>query len=61
MKTIKIYGDFLGFKGTKILESQLVNQPYNYQTINQLLNESQVKAVFGSNFTKDEIVRILIK
>lgn len=61
IKTIKIYGDFLGSKGTKILESQLVNQPYNYQTINKLLNESEVKVVFGSNFTKDEIVRILVK
>lgn len=61
IKTIKIYGDFLGSKGTKTLETQLVNQPYNYQTISQLINENEVKEIFGSNFTKDEIVSVLVK
>lgn len=61
IKTIKIYGDFLGSQGTQTLERQLINQPYNYQTISQLINESEVKAIFGSNFTKDEIVSVLVK
>ncbi|MDQ7983094.1 MAG: lipoate--protein ligase [Spiroplasma sp.] len=61
IKTIKIYGDFLGAKGTKSLEQQLINQPYNYQIMQQLISEVEVKEIFGPTFTKEEILAILVK
>lgn len=61
IKAIKIYGDFLGSLGTKNIEDKLINQPYKLENVNKLIDETEIKAVFGSNFTKDEIINILIR
>lgn len=61
IKTIKIYGDFLGSHGTKILEDKLLNQPYQLVNLKQIIAEEDIKAVFGANFNKEEILNVLIK
>lgn len=61
IKAIKIYGDFLGTAGTKVLEAKLINQFYQLEHINNLISDEEIKAVFGSNFSKQEIIAILIK
>lgn len=61
IKAIKIYGDFLGSEGTKSLEDKLINQSYQLENIKKLVNDDEVKAIFGSSFSKEEIISILIK
>ncbi|MGL5268259.1 MAG: lipoate--protein ligase [Spiroplasma sp.] len=61
IKAIKIYGDFLGSSGTKILEDKLINQPYQLESITKIISEEEVKAIFGPSFSKDEVVSIVIK
>lgn len=61
IKTIKIYGDFLGSSGTKILEDKLINQPYQLANLSKIVSQEDVQAVFGPSFSSDEILSILIK
>lgn len=61
IKAIKIYGDFLGSSGTKILEDKLINQPYQLANLSKIIDQEDVQAVFGPNFSSDEVLGILIK
>lgn len=61
IKSIKIYGDFLGSSGTKLLEDKLINQTYQLEHLNKIISEADVHSVFGSNFNKQEIIDTLIK
>lgn len=61
IKSVKIYGDFLGTLGTKALEDRLINQPYQLAVLSSSIKEEDVQAVLGANFSKDEILNILIK
>lgn len=61
IKAIKIYGDFLGTLGTKVLEDKLINQPYQLSNITKLIDEEEIKSVFGPSFTKAEIIDVLIR
>jgi len=61
IKQIKIFGDFLGFSGTSVLEQQLINQKYNLTTISAIVGKNDINSIFGPNFTKEEIISSIIK
>ncbi|MBE4704400.1 lipoate--protein ligase [Spiroplasma platyhelix] len=61
IRSIKIYGDFLGTLGTKALEDKLIDQPYQLATLSSIISEEDIKAVFGANFSKDEVLSVLIR
>lgn len=61
IKAAKIYGDFLGSSGTKLLEDKLLNQTYRLEHLSKIITDADVQQVFGPNFSKTEILNILIK
>lgn len=61
ISNIKIYGDFLGFAGTTQLEQNLTNQKYNVPTIANIIKNVNIPAIFGQNFTEEEIISSIIK
>lgn len=61
ISNIKIYGDFLGFAGTTQLEQNLTNQKYNIPTIANIIKNVNIPAIFGQNFTEEEIISSIIK
>lgn len=58
---IKIYGDFLGAAGTLALEQNLTKQKYNVATITNIIKNTNITAIFGQNFTEEEIINSIIK
>lgn len=56
----KIYGDFLGFEGTEILEKKLIGLDYNFKTIKYCLEQVDIKKIFGQNFINLDILNLLI-
>lgn len=56
----KIYGDFLGYQGTEIIEEKLKGCKYIYSEIKEALKDIDVIAIFGSNFTISEIINLII-
>ncbi|WP_342277046.1 lipoate--protein ligase [Spiroplasma endosymbiont of Nebria brevicollis] len=61
INNIKIYGDFLGSAGTTSLEQNLTQQKYNVPTITNIIKNTNITAIFGQNFTEEEIISSIIK
>ncbi|ALD66860.1 lipoate--protein ligase [Spiroplasma cantharicola] len=61
IKDAKFYGDFLGFQGTEELENKLVNLKYETFVLEDVLNKSDIKNIFGENFTSKDILDLLIQ
>lgn len=57
----KIYGDFLGFAGTEELEERLIGTKYNTKDLEKVLEEFDIKDIFGENFTNQDILDLLIQ
>jgi len=56
----KIYGDFLGFEGTEILEKKIIGLDYDFKTIKHCLEQVDIKKIFGQNFINLDILNLLI-
>ncbi|KAF5295514.1 hypothetical protein FQR65_LT19893 [Abscondita terminalis] len=50
IKDIKFYGDFLGYHGTELLESKLIDVEYNREKVQKILETTNIKEIFGENF-----------
>ncbi|AUM62373.1 lipoate--protein ligase [Spiroplasma monobiae] len=57
---IKIYGDFLGYKGTEDLEFSLIGVDYDYHSVRGVLEKHNLKEIFGDNFEAEDILKLLI-
>ncbi|QHX37027.1 lipoate--protein ligase [Spiroplasma sp. BIUS-1] len=57
----KFYGDFLGFQGTEEIEKKLIGSKYETFELENILNGSNLKSVFGENFTTQDILDLLIQ
>ncbi|WP_338984939.1 lipoate--protein ligase [Spiroplasma endosymbiont of Diplazon laetatorius] len=57
----KFFGDFLGFKGTEDIEKNLINKKYETFELEKVLDSSDLKGVFGENFTTQDILDLLIQ
>ncbi|PPE04826.1 lipoate protein ligase A [Entomoplasma ellychniae] len=57
---IKIYGDFLGYEGTEELEKHLTNISYDYQQIKNVLNDFDLKQIFGEAFEIEDILGLIL-
>lgn len=60
IKNAKIYGDFLGYEGTQSIEEKLIGCKYLKPEITQKLQDCDIKAIFGANFTIEEIINLII-
>ncbi|QBQ07757.1 lipoate protein ligase A [Spiroplasma gladiatoris] len=61
IKDLKIYGDFLGYAGTNILEQKLIGVPYKASSIKEIIESVDYKDIFGSNFEVQDILDLLIE
>lgn len=61
IESIKIYGDFLGSAGTTSLEKKLEKQKYNLETVTNIIQDTNIRDIFGENFLEKEIVSSIIK
>ena len=57
---IKIFGDFLGSQGTEQLEAALITCKYKRADIKNVVEQFDIQAIFGQNFTTDEIIDVVI-
>jgi len=58
---IKFYGDFLGTDGTEKLENKLIGIKFDNKDILKVLDEFDLKTMFGINFTNDDIINLIFK
>ncbi|AGR42497.1 lipoate--protein ligase [Spiroplasma diminutum] len=61
IKGAKFYGDFLGFEGTEEVEQNLIEVKYETFALQKALENSNIKAIFGENFTTQDILDLLIQ
>jgi len=61
IQKIKIFGDFLGTEGTEKLEGLLTGQKLEQSELNMILNQVDIKRIFGQNFTNNDILEILFR
>ncbi|WP_339020774.1 lipoate--protein ligase [Spiroplasma endosymbiont of Atherix ibis] len=61
IKEAKFYGDFLGFQGTESLEKSLINTKYETFELQKILDNSDIKGMFGEGFTTQDILNLLIQ
>jgi len=61
IQKIKIFGDFLGTAGTEKLEELLTGKKLEQSELNEVLNQVDLKKIFGENFTNDDILNILFR
>jgi lipoate-protein ligase A len=61
IKNVKITGDFLGYEGTQELEQKLIDQRYDYDSIEKVLSNFNLSNIFGATFEKDEVIKSLVK
>ncbi|ARU91077.1 lipoate protein ligase A [Spiroplasma clarkii] len=57
----KIYGDFLGYGGTEPLEAKLIGVTYQVLPIKTVLENVDIKTIFGAEFTVQEILDLIIQ
>ncbi|QEH62025.1 lipoate protein ligase A [Spiroplasma chinense] len=61
IKNAKIYGDFLGFKGTLEFEQLLLNKKYSLEVLRECVESSDIENIFGNNFSSQDILDLLIQ
>ncbi|QGS52025.1 lipoate--protein ligase [Spiroplasma tabanidicola] len=61
IKEVKIYGDFLGYAGTEILEKKLVNVEYKASEIKKIIELVNIKDIFGSSIEVQDVLNLLIQ
>ncbi|AEM68915.1 lipoate--protein ligase [Mycoplasma putrefaciens] len=61
IQDIKIYGDFLGTKGTEELEKSLISIKFKKEEIEKVLNKFDLEEIFAKNFTSDDFTGLLFE
>lgn len=60
IKDIKFYGDFLGSKGLESIENVLKDCWYKKSAIKSIVENCDIKSIFGEKFTIEEILELII-
>ncbi|QHX35654.1 lipoate protein ligase A [Spiroplasma sp. TIUS-1] len=56
----KIYGDFLGFSGTKQLEEKMIGINFEHDELLTCLKKADIKGIFGPSFEPEDLLKILL-
>lgn len=61
IRACAIYGDFLGYGGTESLEEALLGKKYEVNELKNIINQVDIKEIFGNNFEPQDILDLLIQ
>lgn len=60
IQNIKIYGDFMGYHGTELIEQELIGCRYDVQDIRLKIKDINLHEIFGPDFQISEIINLII-
>lgn len=58
IKAVRFYGDFFGEKDVQLLERQLIGRPYDYDSLQEMLDQNELQHYF-TGIKPHEILQLI--